>query len=257
MNNSENRFVAIIPARWASSRFPGKPLALLGGMTVIERVWRRVSAVVERVLVATDDERIARVVNDLGGEAVMTRADHRSGTDRCREAYLNAACTENVVINVQGDEPFISPEQIETLKRLFRDPSTDIGTLVKPFPRSGSVEALANPNRPKVVIGVDGRALYFSRQVIPHLRGVDASLWHTRTQYYTHIGMYAYRADVLARVTSLEQSPLELAESLEQLRWLENGLVIRTGITDIETIGIDTPDDLAAAEQYLLTHNIE
>lgn len=247
----ELTFVGIIPARYASTRFPGKPLADLGGMTVIERVYRQVSKELDDVWVATDDQRIADAVKAFGGKAVMTSPDHRSGTDRCREAYDNIGSHADVVINIQGDEPFIDPAQLRQIKSCFADAATDIATLVRPFPATGNIEELENPNAPKVAVAPDMRALLFSRSVIPYLRGVERNLWPSRHQYYTHIGMYAYRADVLAEITRLPQSPLELAESLEQLRWLENGYTIKTGVSECPTIGIDTPADLDAARRLL------
>ena len=255
-NSSQNqaerlRFIGIIPARYASTRFPGKPLAMLGEMTMIERVCRQASLELADVWVATDDIRIADAVKAFGGNVVMTSPDHRSGTDRCREAYVNIGSDADVVINIQGDEPFIDPLQLRQIKECFNDSSTDIATLVRPFPRSGHISALENPNSPKVAVAPDMRALMFSRSVIPYLRGVERDLWPSAHQFYTHIGMYAYRASVLAEITGLPQSPLEIAESLEQLRWLENGYTIRTGISECPTIGIDTPADLEAARIFL------
>ena len=245
------KFLAIIPARYASTRFPAKPLAKLGGKLVIERVYEQVSKCVERVVVATDDERIYDAVMGFGGEAVMTSTEHRSGTDRCREAYEKLGYEADIVINVQGDEPFIQPEQIEAFNACFENEATQIATLVKPFAESDGVEALENPNSPKVVVDEDMCALYFSRSVIPYLRGVERSEWLRHHTFYKHIGIYAFRAEVLREVTSLPQSSLEKAESLEQLRWLENGYKIGVGISNIETIGIDTPEDLARAEEFL------
>lgn len=245
------RYVAIIPARYASTRFPGKPLAPIGGRMMIERVYTAVSQAVESVWVATDDERIYRAVEGFGGRAVMTSASHRSGTDRVCEAYGKIGGAADVVINVQGDEPFIACGQLRAIMACFDDQSTQIATLVRPFDASRGYEALSNPNTPKVVVDSRGYALYFSRSVIPYVRGVREEEWAGRTQYYTHIGMYAYRAGTLAEITRLPQSPLELAESLEQLRWLEAGYRIRCGVTDIETIGIDTPADLERAEAFL------
>lgn len=245
------RFIAIIPARYASTRFPGKPLAILGGKTVIQRVYEQVSRAIDNVLVATDDERILNHVSGFGGKAVMTRNQHRSGTDRCWEAYQSNGGDEDIIINVQGDEPFILPEQIEALKSCFDDETTDIATLVKPFDKSRTYGELENPNSAKVVINSNMNALYFSRSVIPYLRGIDKELWPSKHQYYTHLGIYAYRAKVLERITSMEPSSLEIAESLEQLRWLENGMTIKVGLTQHSSIGIDTPQDLQRAEQFL------
>ncbi len=245
------KFIAIIPARYASTRFPGKPLAVLGGKTVIQRVYEQVSRAIGNALVATDDERILKHVESFGGKAVMTGSHHRSGTDRCWEAYMKNGGNEDIIINVQGDEPFIQPEQIEAIMQCFDDESTEIATLVKPFEQEGCYADLENPNKVKVVTDANMNALYFSRSVIPYLRGVDKELWPSRHQFYTHLGMYAYRAEVLRRVTQLSLSPLELSESLEQLRWLENGIRIKLGITPHSSIGIDTPEDLERAEQFL------
>lgn len=252
------KFIAIIPARYASTRFPGKPLALLGGKPVIRRVYEQVAGVLDDAVVATDDRRIYDAVEAFGGRVVMTSPDHRSGTDRCREAY-DTYCARtgqrfDVVVNVQGDEPFIRPEQIETVRRCFDDPATDIATLVKPFTPADGLAALENPNSPKVVVDSRMQALYFSRSVIPYLRGVPREEWLARHTFYKHIGLYAFREEVLRAVTALGQSPLELAESLEQLRWLENGYRIGVGRSEVETVGIDTPEDLERAEAFLAAH---
>lgn len=244
-------FLAVIPARYASTRFPGKPLASLGGKPVIRRVWEQVTQVFADAAVATDDARIFDAVEAFGGRAVMTSPDHRSGTDRCREALDKLGGEPDVVVNVQGDEPFIDPSQLRAIARCFDDPSTDIATLVKPFTAADGLAALENPNSPKVVLGTGGQALYFSRSVIPYLRGVPREEWLARHTFYKHIGMYAFRRETLRRVTDLPQSALEQAESLEQLRWLENGFRIGAGISEVETIGIDTPEDLAKAEAFL------
>ncbi|MCR4613701.1 MAG: 3-deoxy-manno-octulosonate cytidylyltransferase [Bacteroidaceae bacterium] len=246
------QFIGIIPARYASTRFPAKPLAMLGGMTVIERVYRQVEGTMDAVCVATDDERIEHAVKAFGGHVVMTSTAHRSGTDRCWEAYLNVKSTADVIVNIQGDEPFIQHSQLEAVKACFEDKTTDIATLVKPFTESDGWAAVENPNSPKVVVGKNMEALYFSRSVIPYIRGKEkGDAWLSQHTFYKHIGLYAYRAQVLREITQLPQSSLELAESLEQLRWLENGYKIKVGISDIETIGIDTPDDLARAEAFL------
>lgn len=245
------KFIGIIPARYASTRFPGKPLALLGGVSVIERVYRRVQESLDRVVVATDDERIRQAVEQFGGQAVMTSPAHRSGTDRCHEAYLKAGAGEDVVVNIQGDEPFIRADQIAAVCSCFGDAATEIATLIKPFAPEDGFAALANPNSPKVVVNSRMEALYFSRSVIPHLRGRGQDDWLREHTYYKHIGLYAYRADALERITALPPSALERAESLEQLRWLENGLRIRCAITHAETVGIDTPADLERAERFL------
>ena len=245
------KFIAIIPARYASTRFPGKPLAKICGITMINRVYNQVSKAIDNVAVATDDQRIFDHVLSFGGKAIMTRQDHRSGTDRCWEAYLNNGGNEDVIINVQGDEPFIQPEQIISLMQCFDDANTHIATLVKPFDSNDSFSALENPNTAKVVFDDNNNALYFSRSVIPYIRGVEKELWPSKHQYYTHLGMYAYRADVLKQITSIKPSTLEIAESLEQLRWLQNGLNIKVGITNHSSIGIDSPQDLERAELYL------
>ncbi len=249
--NRELKFLAIIPARYASTRFPGKPLALLGGKPVIQRVYEQVAGVLDDAVVATDDERIYAAVKAFGGKVEMTSTEHRSGTDRCREAYEKLGVAYDVVVNVQGDEPFIRREQLLALKSCFENPSTQIATLVKPFAESDGLEALLNPNSPKVVLDKNAQALYFSRSVIPYLRGVEPAEWLKHHTFYKHIGIYAFRAEVLKEVTSLPQSILEKAESLEQLRWIENGYRIGVGITDFETIGIDTPEDLERAERFL------
>lgn len=249
------KFIVIIPARYASTRFPGKPLALLGGKPMIQRVYEQVAGVVEDVVVATDDERIYNAVEAFGGRVVMTSANHKSGTDRCWEAYRKQGEEFDVVINVQGDEPFIAHSQLKAIMACFEDEATDIATLVKPFTEEDGLAALENPNSPKVVLDKQSRAIYFSRSVIPYLRGVEREQWLKTHTYYKHIGMYAFRADVLREVTSLAQSPLELAESLEQLRWLENGYKIGVGISNVETVGIDTPEDLQRAEAFLKMQN--
>ena len=245
------RSIAIIPARYASTRFPAKPLAILGGKMVVERVYEQVKKAIDKVVVATDDERIYDAVMSFGGEVVMTSSEHRSGTDRCAEAYEKLGYEADIVLNIQGDEPFITPEQIETLVKCFDSEKIDIATLVKPFSAEDGIDALENPNSPKVVINEAQEAIYFSRSVVPYLRGVKRSEWLKNHTFYKHIGIYAFRAETLKRVTTLPQSPLEKAESLEQLRWLESGYKIGVGVTNIETVGIDTPEDLERAEQFL------
>ena len=242
------KFIGIIPARYASTRFPGKPLAMLGGRTVIQRVYEQAAAVLEEAYVATDDERIFKAVEEFGGRVIMTRQDHKSGTDRIEEAAEKIGTQADVIINIQGDEPFIQKSQIETLKSLFENSETQIGTLGKKFE---SIEAATNPNSPKIVTDKNGFALYFSRSVIPYIRGKEQTEWLQHFPFLKHLGLYAYRRDVLRQITQLPQSPLEMAESLEQLRWLENGYRIRVGLTDMETVGIDTPDDLRRAEEFL------
>lgn len=242
------KFIGIIPARYGSTRFPGKPLADLCGKTVIRRVYEQARMVLDTVVVATDDERIYDAVEAFGGKVVMTRADHKCGTDRCLEAY-EAITTpawraqndaETVIINIQGDEPFIQPEQIEALMRCFDKADTQIATLVRPFTGKDTQADLENVNTPKVDWDREtGIARMFSRKVIP-----------AGGPYYRHIGIYAYRADVLPKITALPQSPLEIEERLEQLRWLENGYCIRVGVTETPTIGIDTPEDLGKAIEW-------
>lgn len=258
------KFIGIIPARYASSRFPGKPLADLGGKPVIQWVYEQASKALATVMVATDDARIYDCVLGFGGNVVMTSPNHTCGTDRVYEAY-QAFCATNavpvdediVVINIQGDEPFIQPEQIEALMACF---PTEIATLVHPFTSNVTWEELANPNYVKVAIArekcaenesVIGKALYFSRSVIPYVRGMEATEWLQRGQHYRHIGMYAYRADILRTITQLPPSALEQLECLEQLRWLENGLTIRVAETHDASIGIDTPEDLEQAVEQL------
>lgn len=241
-------FTGIIPARYASSRFPGKPLAMLGGKPVIERVYEQVASVLDDAYVATDDERIFNTVESFGGKAVMTRTDHKSGTDRIEEAVEKLGCQSDVIVNIQGDEPFIQRSQIETVCRSFDDPNTQIATLGIRFQ---SMEAVMNPNSPKIVLDNNGYAMYFSRSVIPFIRGVEEQDWLAHYPFLKHIGLYAYRREVLAQLTRLPQSSLEKAESLEQLRWLQNGFRIKVGLTDVETVGIDTPQDLEKANRIL------
>lgn len=241
------KITAIVPARYASSRFPGKPLALLGGKPVIEHVYEQVSRVVPETWVATDDERIKDAVETFGGKVVMTRRDHQSGTDRIEEAVEKIGSDADIIINIQGDEPFVQASQIRTVCQLFEDAETQIATLGKPF---DTMEAVDNPNSPKIVTDVRGFALYFSRSVIPFVRGKVHDEWLEHFPYLKHLGIYAYRREVLREITRLPQSPLELAESLEQLRWLQQGYRIKVGLTHVETIGIDTPADLERAEAF-------
>ena len=247
--------IAIIPARYASTRFPAKPLALLGGKPVIQRVYEKVAPLVDMAVVATDDDRIYDAVVAFNGRVVMTSTEHRSGTDRVQEAYRKVSealgTQYDVIINVQGDEPFIDAKQIQAVQDCFMDSQTDIATLVKPFHPEDGLEALLNPNSPKVVVGKSGQALYFSRSVIPYLRGIPQEEWLERHTFLKHIGLYAYRPEALERITRMPQTPLEQAESLEQLRWLENGMRIVVRQVDIETVGIDTPEDLERAERFL------
>lgn len=249
------KFLGIIPARYASTRFPAKPLAMLGGKTVIQRVYEQVAGILDDAYVATDDERIEAVVKAFGGKVVMTSVHHKSGTDRCYEACAQIGGAFDVIVNIQGDEPFIQPSQLQSLQACFKDPTTQIATLVKPFSADSDFETLENVNSPKVVLNKNMNALYFSRSIIPYQRNIEKTDWLKNHTYYKHIGLYAYRVDVLRKITSLPQSGLELAESLEQLRWLENGYTIKAGITEVETIGIDTPQDLERAEIFLREQN--
>ena len=245
------KYIAIIPARYASSRFPGKPLAMLGGKMVIERVYEQVKCVIADTYVATDDERIYKAVEAFGGRVAMTATTHQSGTDRIAEAVERIGGDFDVVINVQGDEPFIQPSQLETVCRCFNDEHTQIATLGKPFTEEMGFKALQNPNSPKIVVDNQSYAMYFSRSIIPFLRGKEPETWLGQYPFLKHIGLYAYRTEVLKAITRLPQSSLEKAESLEQLRWLQNGYRIKVGLTDVETVGIDTPADLERAEAFL------
>lgn len=246
------KFLGIIPARYASTRFPGKALVDIGGKTMIRRVYECARAVLEHVWVATDDERIRREVAGFGGRVVMTSVSCASGTDRCREALEGIeTATEDrfdVVINVQGDEPVLHPEMLEKLMGCFQDPATEIATLVNPVP---TVEELFLPGEVKVVFTRDMRALYFSRAVIPHVMDAEREQWLARHRFYRHVGIYAYRASVLRRITRLPESPLETSERLEQNRWLEHGYRIRVEITEKESVGVDTPEDLDRVRRLL------
>ncbi|MGQ1889171.1 3-deoxy-manno-octulosonate cytidylyltransferase [Thermophagus sp. OGC60D27] len=237
--------LGIIPARYASTRFPGKPLADIGGKPMIQRVYEQASKALKQVVVATDDQRIMNAVTRFGGQCVMTADTHRSGTDRCKEALDKTEAMHGhdykVVVNIQGDEPFINPKQIEKLTSCFHNADTEIATLVKPLKNH---RELFDPNKPKVVLNKDANALYFSRSPIPYLRNTPEEVWHIHHNYFIHIGLYAYRSDILREITLLHQTPLETAESLEQLRWLENGYIITTRKTDLESWSIDTPNDI-------------
>lgn len=239
------RYLGIIPARYASSRFPGKPLAEIHGKPMIRHVYEHASEALETVYVATDDERIFNAVKDFGGKVVMTSALHKSGTDRCAEAVALAEKEQSerydVVLNVQGDEPFIEPVQLELLKSCFSDRNTQIATLVK---KVISKDELFDPNRPKVVVSSRQEALYFSRSTIPYIRNAERDSWLSANEFFIHIGLYGFRRNVLPEITALPQSPLELAESLEQLRWVENGYRIAVRVTSYESFGVDTPEDL-------------
>jgi 3-deoxy-manno-octulosonate cytidylyltransferase (CMP-KDO synthetase) len=245
-------FTGIIPARYASSRFPGKPLVMIGDKPMIQRVYDQASKSVGMVYVATDDKRIFEAVIRFGGKAIMTSPDHMSGTDRCAEAvekiYATSGHRTDVVINIQGDEPFIRPEQIALLMECFDDEHVELATLVRKVEPG---EDLFNPNQPKVIIDSKGDAIYFSRAAIPYLRDVEKTEWSRKFDYFKHLGLYAYRTATLKKITQLTRSTLEIAESLEQNRWIENGYHIRTAVTRWESIGIDTPDDLEKAKVLL------
>ena len=236
------KILGIIPARYASTRFPGKPLVDINGKTMIQRVYEQAKKTesLTDVVIATDDERIVEEVINFGGKYVMTSSSHQSGTDRCAEVAEKMP-EYDIIINIQGDEPYISPEQIELLSTCFADKDTQLATLIKEIHTD---EELFNVNIPKVVINARQEALYFSRQTIPFIRNTEKENWINTHQFYKHIGIYGYRRDVLLALTKLQPSSLELAESLEQLRWLENGFSIKTRVTSVETIAIDTPEDL-------------
>lgn len=250
-----NTFIGIIPSRYGSTRFPGKPLADIHGKTMIQRVYERAKIVLDDVVVATDDDRIYQAVLSFGGEVVMTSSEHRSGTDRCWEAlqiYQDLKNKDfNIVVNIQGDEPFVHAGQIKKLMHCFQAPNTQIATLIRSVEKS---QTIFDINKPKVVINHAMEAMYFSRSPIPYIRDVFKDNWKDHHQFYQHIGMYAYRSEVLKEITRMEPGILEKAESLEQLRWLENGLTIKTAVTEFESFGIDTPEDL---EHVLKTGLIE
>ena len=238
-------FLGIIPARYASTRFPGKPLAMLGDKPMIQWVYERVSSLFDQPLVATDDQRIAEAVEGFGGLVQMTSPNHRSGTERCAEA---AALHEQqtgkrfgFVVNIQGDEPLIRPEQLQTLVDCIRTPGTGIATLIRPVE---NMEEVDNPNVVKVVVDQKFRALYFSRAPIPFVRGAMEESRYQKNRFFSHIGLYAFRRETLDQVVKLTPTALELAESLEQLRWMEHGIPVQTAVTHLSSIGVDTPEDL-------------
>lgn len=244
--------LGIIPARYASTRFPGKPLVLLGNKPIIRHVYERTCEALKWVYIATDDKRIYDEVKRFGGNVVLTSSLHRSGTDRCAEALeiieKETSLKFDIVINIQGDEPFIEPKQILQISELFNDPLSQITTLVK---RILNPEDIFDPNKPKVVLDKNGFALIFSRSAVPYIRGLDKENWPGEFIYYKHIGIYGYRTEILKEITLLPPSDIEIAESLEQLRWLSNGYKIKTAITTHESIGIDTPEDLEKARESL------
>ncbi len=242
--------VGIIPSRYASTRFPGKPLVDIAGKSMIQRVYEQAKKAksLSEVFVATDDARIQEHVISFGGKVVMTSETHQSGTDRCFEAVNKIQGITDVIINIQGDEPFIHPEQIDLVASCFNSSDTGIATLAMKMKTSID---LFNPNIPKVIINKNKEAICFSRQAIPHIRGVEQSEWMNRFTFYKHIGIYAYRVEVLKEITSLQQSSLELAETLEQLRWIENGYKIKVEVTDFESVAIDAPEDLNKLVAFL------
>ncbi|MCE3279818.1 MAG: kdsB [Bacteroidetes bacterium] len=248
--NIQMEILGIIPARYASTRFPGKPLIEIGGKSMIQRVYEqsKKSSALTDVVVATDDDRIYNHVMEFGGNAVMTDTNHQSGTDRCFEAVNKFKPSADVVINIQGDEPFIHPQQIDLVASCFSSKEVKIATLVK---KITSEEQLFNENIPKVLLNKDMEAIYFSRQTLPFIRGKERQEWLAAYSYYKHIGIYAYKTSVLREITALKQSPLELAEALEQLRWIENGYKLKVKLTDLESVAIDVPDDLKKLAAFL------
>ena len=236
------RILGVIPARYASTRFPGKPLVDIQGKTMIQRVYEQAlkSIKLDDVVVATDDERILLHVRSFDGRAILTSKEHQSGTDRCAEVSEKLPGFD-VIINIQGDEPFIDPTQIDLLCKCFDSDETQLATLIK---KITSAEELNNPNSPKVIVNKNSEAIYFSRAAIPYLRNAETPVWTNHHTFFKHIGIYGYRSDVLSVITELPISSLEQAESLEQLRWIENGFKIKVAETSIETLAIDTPEDL-------------
>lgn len=245
--------VGIIPARYASTRFPGKPLVKIGSKSMIQRVYEQASKVLREVYVATDDSGILKEVESFGGKALLTSPHHQSGTDRCAEAIdlikENNQQYIEAVINIQGDEPFIDPGQIKLLIDCFLDVSTEIATLVRPF---SSNEDILNANFPKVILNKKNEAIYFSRSPIPFVRNHQKEEWIQNFRFLQHIGIYGYRIDTLKEITNLPQSALEIAESLEQNRWIENGYRIMTAETSGITISIDTPEDILKIPPQLI-----
>lgn len=235
--------LGIIPARYASTRFPGKPLAIIGGVPMIERVYKQaVKSNLDKVLVATDDERIAECVKGFGGNVVMTNPDLPTGTDRCREALTLSKIKAKIVVNIQGDEPFIDPEQINAIIQLLHGHDVNIATIISP---ALTIEEIENPNRVKVVTEKNGKALYFSRSPIPFSKNLKDQV----SNYFIHLGIYGFKGATLQELGQLSTSSLELAESLEQLRWLENGYSIYTVKTDERADSVDTPEDLENLEK--------
>lgn len=244
------KVLAVIPSRFASTRFPGKPLVKIGDKTMAQRVYEQVKKAtdIDTVIVATDDERIYNHVLDFGGEAMMTAEYHQNGTERCAEVIEKLHYGYDVVLNIQGDEPFIQPEQVTQLAHCFQNPSVHIATLAQP---TENTELIFSANTAKVIFDDNFKALYFSRQPIPHLRGVERDDWGAKKAHHLHVGVYGYRKDVLKEIVKLSTSKLESLEMLEQLRWIENGYNIAVSLTQYHSISVDTPDDLAAAENFL------
>lgn len=243
------KIVGIIPARYSSSRFPGKMLADINGKTMIKRVYEQCckSASLNEIIIATDDERIKSECESFGATVLMTKAEHPSGTDRCYEAYMNLNKKYDFVVNIQGDEPFIKPEQIDNLISSLT-PETELSTLIK---KIEDETILWNTGNVKVTFNTKMEALYFSRQVIPYIRGIDQTKWMNSYDFYEHVGLYAYRTDILQEICNLTTSSLENAESLEQLRWLENGFKIKLQPTEWDSFCIETPEDLKIALETL------
>ena len=240
--------IGIIPARFASTRFPGKPLADIHGKSMIRRVYEQcVKAKLDRIIVATDDARIYDHVKNFGAEVVMTSTEHQSGTDRIAEAAnILKLSADTIVLNIQGDEPFINPNDIISLGNCFKVEGTQIATLVK---KITEVDVLLNPNSPKVVLALNKQALYFSREAIPHLRNKEKENWLAHKEYYQHIGIYAFKCSILKEISLLKTSPLEQTEGLEQLRWIENNYTINTVQTSSESIAVDSPEDLRRIDE--------
>jgi 3-deoxy-manno-octulosonate cytidylyltransferase (CMP-KDO synthetase) len=236
------KVVAVIPARYASTRYPGKPLVDIGGKPMIQRTYERVASVAgwDRIIIATDDERILNASRSFGAEVMMTSSTHLSGTDRCAEVLENLETSIEYIVNIQGDEPFIEPQQLVEITNAMHS-DAPILTLVKQIT---TIDTLFNPNCPKVVLDNKNQALYFSRHAIPYMRGLAQEDWLAHHRYFKHIGLYAYRVDILAEISKLPASNLETAEALEQMRWLQNGFSIQAVETQFETMGIDSPEDL-------------
>ena len=249
------KVIGIIPSRYASTRFPSKPLAMIKGKTMIQRVWEQAwKSKLDAVVVATDDMRIADEVLKFGGQYVLTDPNHRSGTDRCREALYMVERQYDAVVNIQGDEPFIDPAQINQVIELIGRDDTQLASLAK---RIEDEDELFSPNVVKVVMDKQGNALYFSRNPIPFMRNLDHDKWLQKGEFYKHIGLYAYKTETLCQIAEMQSTALEKAESLEQLRWLENGLRIRMGVTQLESLSIDTQEDYEKAMQFAQNQLVE